>query len=320
MSTNLSRVEKTVEFTLRPIPPFRLDLTVWALRRRPDNLMDGWDGGTYRRVLAIGSHPVEVAVTQTGSRDKPHLKIFVIGSQTAAVGTKSEITLELRRMLGLQKDLSEFYEFAKRDRKLWELVDRFRGVKPPRFPTIFEAVVNGIACQQITLTQGIRLLNKLAEKYGLTVPLTGGTAFSFPTPAKLARLDPEDLRQLGFTRQKARAIIELAGGEISKSLDLESIADLDDQMAVERLMEVRGVGRWTAEYVLLRGLGRTNVFPGDDVGARNNLTRWLGLSEPLDYKGVLRVIQRFQPYGGLVYFHLLLSNVVRAGYVSSDGS
>ena len=76
------------------------------------------------------------------------------------------------------------------------------------------------------------------------------------------------------------------------------------------------MGRWTAEYVLLRGLGRTHVFPGDDVGARNNLQRWLQLAKPLDYQGVQRVLSRWDGYAGLVYFHLLLDRLAEAGHIN----
>ena len=69
---------------------------------------------------------------------------------------------------------------------------------------------------------------------------------------------------------------ELARSVAEGHLDLEGLATLPDGEAIDRLCGLRGVGRWTAEYVLLRGLGRTHVFPGDDVGARNNLQRWLG--------------------------------------------
>ena len=89
-------------------------------------------------------------------------------------------------------------------------------------------------------------------------------------------------------------------------MDLDELKGLDDASAVARLRTWRGVGRWTAEYVLLRGLGRLHVFPGDDVGARNNLQRWLKLLEPLHYEGVQRVLARWQPFQGLVYLHLLL--------------
>jgi DNA-3-methyladenine glycosylase II len=76
------------------------------------------------------------------------------------------------------------------------------------------------------------------------------------------------------------------------------------------------VGRWTGEYVLLRGLGRLHVFPGEDVGARNNLRRWLGLTGALDYDGVRRVLTPWTPYAGLIYFHLLQDRLAEAGYVS----
>jgi DNA-3-methyladenine glycosylase II len=81
---------------------------------------------------------------------------------------------------------------------------------------------------------------------------------------------------------------------------------------------LRGVGRWTAEYVLLRGLGRLHVFPGDDVGARNNLQAWLRLASPLDYDGVGRTLNRWRRYGGLIYFHLLLDRISEKGFIASS--
>ncbi|MGH2460917.1 MAG: hypothetical protein ACRDIY_18835 [Chloroflexota bacterium] len=70
--------------------------------------------------------------------------------------------------------------------------------------------------------------------------------------------------------------------------------------------------------MLLRGLGRINVFPGDDVGGRNNLQRWLGIDAALDYAGARRIVDRWSPYAGLVYFHLLLDGLARAGQVAGD--
>jgi DNA-3-methyladenine glycosylase II len=66
---------------------------------------------------------------------------------------------------------------------------------------------------------------------------------------------------------------------------------------------------------LLRGLGRTHIFPGDDVGARNNLQRWLHLAGPLDYGEVQRTLTRWQRYGGLIYLHLLVDRLAEAGYL-----
>ena len=94
----------------------------------------------------------------------------------------------------------------------------------------------------------------------------------------MARLPPEKYRAIGFSHQKVRALLDLARAIVRRELDLESIAGEDDSVVRQRLLELRGVGRWTSEYVLLRGLGRLHVFPGDDVGAQKRLARWLGRS------------------------------------------
>jgi DNA-3-methyladenine glycosylase II len=108
-------------------------------------------------------------------------------------------------------------------------------------------------------------------------------------------------------------MIELSRLVSEGTMDLEELEALPDDVAIARLQHLRGVGRWTAEYVLLRGLGRIHVFPGDDVGARNNLQKWLRLRKPLDYDGVSRTLGRWQRFGGLIYFHLLLGGLAEAG-------
>jgi DNA-3-methyladenine glycosylase II len=303
-----------IDFTLLPVPPFRLDLTVWALRRRPDNSVDRWDGEIYRRVLALMGGPVEVEVTQVGSPDTPKLRVAVTGQQFSSA-VKTAVRSALERLLGLRIDLTAFYRFASHQKKLAPLVRRFRGSKPPRLGSVFEGVINGIACQQVTLTLGICLLNRLAARCGAALGEGNAIVHAFPRPEDLAELCPADLRRLGFSRQKGRAMIELSRSITEGRLDLEELAGLPDGRAVECLCRLRGVGRWTSEYVLLRGLGRTHIFPGDDVGARNSLQRWLKLEEPPDYAAVQQALAGWMCYGGLIYFHLLLDRLVEAGYV-----
>ena len=203
-------------------------------------------------------------------------------------------------------------------RSLSDLAERFRGLKPPRFPTLFECVVNAVACQQLTLTVGIRVLNRLAEAHGSA--LGEGSLHAFPLPAQLAQLTPETLKLLGFSRSKARSIVELAAGITAGTFDPAAVETLDDRAALAALMRLRGVGRWTAEYALLRGLGRLHVFPGDDVGARNNLARWLDRRGPLDYAGVQAAVRPWHPFAGLVYFHLLLANLAEHGMLTEEDS
>jgi DNA-3-methyladenine glycosylase II len=115
---------------------------------------------------------------------------------------------------------------------------------------------------------------------------------------------------------KGLVLIELARNIAAGNLDLESLAGLSKQEAIIRLLQLRGVGRWTAEYTLLRGMGRIDLFPGDDVGARNGLVRWLHLREPLDYERVARITAKWKPYAGFIYFLTLLDGMERAGYLA----
>ncbi len=287
--------------------PFRLDATVWALRRRSGNAVDLWNDETYRRVLAVDDKPALVAVTQRGAT----LDVTVTGEDLSPA-VKQATTIALERLLGIKVDLSGFYEFAASHPRLDQLAERFRGLKPPRFASVFEGVVNGITCQQLSLTVGIVFLNRLAERCGLSF---GRGMHAFPRPEDLAHLHPADLRPLGYSGSKARALIEVAQAVVEEQLDLDELTQLGNHECFERLVAIRGVGRWTAEYVLLRGLGRTNVFPGDDVGARNNLERWLRLRKKLDYDRVQRVLSKWKGYGGLIFLHLLLKSLDEGGYL-----
>jgi DNA-3-methyladenine glycosylase II len=303
-------------FVVEPISPFRLDLTVWTLRRRPDNVVDRWDGDTYRRVLPLPAGVAEVSVTQSGSPATPRLRVTV-GAATLSPEVQQGVTTTLERLLGFRTDVAAFYPLASRDASLGPLAQRFRGMKPPRFATIFESVITAMASQQVTKALSVLLLNRLAMHYGQTVHEGDIAAYAFPQAEDLATLHPTHLRELGFSRQKGRAMIELARLITVEGLDLEGLAKLSDENAIECLCGLRGMGRWSAEYVLLRGLGRIHVFPGDDVGARKNLQRWLNLANPLDYKGVHLTLERWRPYGGLVYFHLLLDRLEEAGFLAS---
>jgi DNA-3-methyladenine glycosylase II len=295
-------------FSIGPVAPFRLDATAWVLRRRAENALDRWDGRTYRRAVLLDGTPVELAAKEEGSVDRPQLSVVVSGHRLPAEAQRLAATA-LDRMLGLSCTLDEFYRAARGDAELGPIVQRFRGLKPTVYPTVFEALVNAIACQQMTLTFGIRLLNRLSEACGRPVSARDGAPRTFPEPEDLLALGPERLRALQFSQAKAHALMELSAVIVEKRIVLDALSGLDDAAAVARLTALRGVGRWTAEYVLLRGLRRLQVFPCDDVGARNNLGRLLKSTEKLTYEATRRIVERWQPFAGLVYFHLLVDRL-----------
>jgi DNA-3-methyladenine glycosylase II len=303
-------------FTLRPRPPFRLDLTVWALRRRAHNVVDRFDDGIWRRVLVIGKWPVAVAVRQNRSSVRPEIEVRISAARPQPV--KAEVAAIITRMLGLERDLSDFYRLARTDARLRELAERLRGMKPVRYATAFEGFANAVACQLVSLSVGMHVLNRMADAYGAVGKVDGGATpmRSFPAAESIARSNPDAMRAFGLSRQKGEYLIGLAKLAIDpKDPDFASIERLDDDDAIARLSKIRGVGRWTAEYVMLRSFGRINIFPGDDVGGRKKLFEWLGSSDAPTYDGVGKMLERWRPYGGLIYLHLIVNSVAGAGHI-----
>jgi DNA-3-methyladenine glycosylase II len=303
---------RTLTFSLSPLAPFRLDLTALALRRRPINMIDVWNGETYSRILSLDDIPLLIEVRQSGGNRSPRLRVQARAQQMPS-DARGRITRQLELLLGLRINLRPFYRRAKSDPRLSKLTMRFMGLKPPRFPSVFEGIANGIACQQLSLHVGLMLLNRLTEKAGLPFETPAGTRYAFPRPQDVAECPMRTLCRLGFSTNKAKALRQLSKDVVRGHFDSEGLAQLGNEQAMERLLTVRGIGRWTGEYVLLRGIGRTDIFPADDVGARNNLAKWLSIKDPLNYDSVKRAVAKWHPYSGLIYFHLLLDSLAKTG-------
>lgn len=315
---------QTLVYTLKPTSPFRLDLTVWVLRRRPSNMVDLWDGRIYRRVIVIEGRPVLTEVEQQGGFAAPELKV-ALSSERLPDNAEISSKEALHWLLGLDVNIAGFYEMAAGDSDLGPLADKFVGVRPPRYSTLFEAAANGITGQQISLFAAMAVLNRFAEACGKPFSHSAGILRPFPEPADVALCDLETMRRSGLSAAKAKAILQIARIIAAGGLNRGELELMDNESASEQLRKLPGIGPWTADYILLRGLGRLDIFPRNDSGALKGLNRWLmgdrrpspAPSAPADSSRDFldRAVSRWRPYAGLVYFHLLLNGLSREGFI-----
>lgn len=299
---------KSIRLTIHPNPPFRLDFTVWVLRRRPVNRIDLYDGRTYSRAVLIDGAPALLEVEQTRAADVPQLTARIRGDNLAADAGQSATRI-LTDMLALDRDISGFYALAENDSNLAALVNPFSGMRPPRFSTLFEAVANGIIAQQISLYAAMSILSRFAEVYGKPVCHDGRAFFAFPEAADLAGRNLEEIQKAGLTSNKARALREAARVIADGALTRDQLEPLGNEEAANRLKELRGIGSWTADYILLRALGRLDIFPGKDSGALKSLNKWLNPDIAISFSTLESIVSSWYPYQGLVYFHLLLKGL-----------
>ena len=300
-------------FTLHPIAPFRLDYTAIALRRRSKNLVDCWDGQYYTRVLNLENQLIRIRIEQVNNSNTPELCVTLDISIPDSLQEK--ITQAISMLLGLKRDVTGFYKMARQDRRLSSLVTQFMGLKPPRFPSLFEALMNAISCQQISLDAGLQIQNRLIQHIGMSVNHNDQEFYAFPVAEEVSKCSFTELKTIGYSAHKSETIIRLASALKEAPSIFACLEDKPRDEVVQFLRQFKGIGRWTAEYALLRGLGRIEVFPVDDIGAQNNLRNLLHLEDKLDYKQTTKITASWYPYAGFVYFHLLLQKLSEKGAI-----
>jgi 3-methyladenine DNA glycosylase/8-oxoguanine DNA glycosylase len=274
--------------TLDVAPPYSLRLTVQVLRRVPTNIVDQWGGEIYSRALQIGSEEYILRVRQL---DQTTLEVDADRSPEAILPL-------IRRMLGLDVDLSEALRLAAADPWLGSITPYLRGLRPPRFASLFETFGMTIPFQQVSLEAGQSFVNRLVARFGKS----RGAVWLFPTPETIADASIEDLRAVGLSVAKAKTLRHAASLIVARALSEAEIERLPSGEALRLLDDLPGIGPWTAGVILLRGFGRLDVFPPGDVGARRTLGHLLGRTSPIDDAEETQVLERLGPYRGLVYF------------------
>ncbi len=186
-------------------------------------------------------------------------------------------------------------DLARRDPVLAALVKRYGPMSAPRRSTTgarFEILVRAIVYQQ--------LAGKAAASiYGRLVEVLGGEV----TPQRVLSTDPQALRSAGLSAAKAAAITDLSQRVAAGQVSLERIGRLSDEAVVEHLVQVRGIGVWTAEMFLISNLGRLDVWPVGDLGVRAGFASAWQLDEVPSPKELMELGEAFRPYRTIVAWY-----------------
>lgn len=284
------------------VPPFDLALTVAALRRRPANLVECFVSREYLRLVRVGGRLRLFGVRQVAS-DVVRLRVL---DGALSADERAEATAVFDRILGLSVDVSGAWALVRRDARLVRLADGLDGLKPPCFPDLWTTLLNVIPYQQVSLDAGMAVSNRLTARYGEARSVAGVRVYAHPTPAQILALAVEDIRACGFSAAKTRTLRGVAQAAVDGLLRDSEFAALANGPALARLESLPGIGPWSAQLVLLRGLGRLSVFPPGDSGAARNLRTFLNVTEDAAVRQTLDELSTYLgAYRGLLYFLLL---------------
>lgn len=294
--------------------PFHLEATVRVLQRRPANRVDVWEQDHYIRVLPTPEGLVVVAVENQGTIDEPDLRFSVrAGRPSAAVHARLAQTL--RRLLGLDVDPEPLQRLVEAERRLRPVALALRGMRPPRFPGLFEAFANVVPFQQLSLDAGVAIIGRMVQRFGEQVDHDGRHYDAFPTSQAVAEARPAALKGCGLSLRKAEVLRSVARAIESGELVEEKLSVMGTKQALETLTALPGIGPWSAALVLLRGLGRLDVFPPGDVGAQRNLRALLRLRPDVSLD---RIVERFGDHRGYLYFCALGGSLLGRGLIHGE--
>jgi DNA-3-methyladenine glycosylase II len=250
-------------FELALAGPLDVPASLERLRRWGDDLLDRWDGQTLVRTTTWQGATIPYACAPTGTLQQPKLAVTI---RDARERPAVEAALRALFIVPEGDPLEALVALAARDPAVARLVIAFPGVRGLRQTDGLAALVRAISAQQVNLTWAATTRRRLAELVGVRHSVGAHEVYALDA-ARLARATVADLRALQFTTRKAEYLITVAQGVADGSLDLAALATAPDADVITRLVAVRGLGRWTAEWYLARVLGRPVVVAGD-LGVR----------------------------------------------------
>lgn len=270
---------------------FNFGECLWFLDRGFDDCLYKVDKSGVTRVLQLSTGPVLVRI----EKEAEDLKVSVLNR-----ALNPEEAVELRCFVNdwfdLDVDLNPFYELMLKDSRLSFMKADYFGLRLIGIPDLFEAICWAIIGQQINLTFAYKLKRKLVERYGESLDFEGQRYFLFPRPEVLVNAVQEELQAMQFSRSKAAYVLQIATAFADQRLSKSGLRAMPDLAARQKaLIDVKGVGVWTANYALMKSLKERSCIPHGDAGLLNALVN-LGIIK--DKKEIAEIESFFSGYKG----------------------
>jgi DNA-3-methyladenine glycosylase II len=297
----------TVKLIMKPVAPFDFDLSA-AIFSDGDRQISRYENGKFWQVIRINGKLALVTIESLSSADRPRLSIQLDSVENLSNTDKEKAAEIVRMFLNLDLDLKPFYREVKKDKTLSGLILTLKGLKSPTTPTVFEALIDSIVEQQISLKVAGGMERKLIKTFGECLRLDGETYYAFPSPGRLAPASAEQLRKCGLSLKKAEYVRDISKLIEDDELDLEELKRCEDVNAIiKRLDRIRGIGIWTAEMTVVRGMQKFETLPADDLGLRRVISHYYREDKPLSAEETRQIARKWGKWKGLAAFYLIMA-------------
>jgi DNA-3-methyladenine glycosylase II len=293
---------------ITPVSPFDFPLSA-TIFSGGDPQIRTFEHGKYWQVIRLNNNLMFVTVASVGTVDNPQLAVEVTSNEAIATNDKKQIEETVHSIFNLHFDLTAFYDEVKADTVMAILIQQLKGLKSPTTPTVFEALVDSIIEQQIALTVAHSLERNVIETFGDNLTLDDAVYYAYPTPQNIANGTVEQLRNCGLSMRKAEYIHGIATSIVQGELDLEQFKSYDDpEEIIKEMVKIRGIGVWTAELTMLRGMHKLDAIPADDLGLRRHIAHYYCNDRKITGAEAREIAEKWGTWKGLAAYYLILAS------------
>ncbi len=287
--------------SLRIPPPheFSYELALTFLKRSPRELLHKVIDDRIEKAIRINGAVIVFSIRY----DKDELLVEFLNTKVT-VAQATEVVKYIREWLDLDTDLKPFYAMCQKDKLLKGLVKNFYGYRIVGQPDLFESIVWAVLGQQINVQFAYTLKQKFVERYGEALTLKEETYYLFPAAAVVAQLTEAQLLALQFSRQKAAYTINIAKAFAEGVVSKEKLVGLSLKEAKDLLMEIKGIGNWTANYALMKTFRHADAFPLEDAGIHNAIKNLKKLTKKPSLEEVKKVYKKYKGWEAYATLYL----------------
>ena len=310
-------METTLQTAIAPLAPYDFELTAGQPNYSRDQQFKTEDyvDGAYVRLLDLGDKTALASVRSVGSVDAPELSVTLTGDDLTD-DDASRAATQLAWLLGCNQDLRPFYDSVGDDLILSDVVREFYGYHNTRAASVFEALVQAVMGQQIATAVARIVRSLMIEHYGIRATIAGREWYAFPRAEALAMAEVTDLRQLKLSVRKSEYIQGIARAALESPDGFEGMHQLPDDEVIKQMVALRGVGQWTAQWILVRALSRPDGFPIGDLALRRTVAALYFDGAEITDEELLAFSERWSPWRSYATAYLFAA--LRAGRVAGS--
>ena len=296
------------DIELVPKPPYNFFFSA-AIFSGGDPAIRTYEHGVYRQALEIEGQPFAIRLRTDEDKYPSRLILSVFPDPSDTGVGEAPFRDAVISMFNIYDDLIPFYEAVGNDRIMGRIARKLEGLKAPTTPTVFEALTDSVIEQQISLNVAHVLQNRLIRAAGTQLHDGSLTYYCYPTPGTLAAAPRELFRECGMSARKGEYIRGISAAIVSGDLDVEMFRGYPDtEQIIEQMTKIRGIGKWTAELTILRGIHRLDAFPADDVALRRIIAGFYKNGQRMSAPEARAISENWGEFKGLAAFYLEIAD------------